>query len=88
MAHTKNTDLRDNLFEAMERLFDAEDKFNSTDAIAIATLAKVIIESAKTELIAAKMLGAKSLPTNFIEIVPYDASMRQLSVKEFDKLTG
>ena len=50
MARNKIQDLRDNLFEVIEKLKDEDENFSIDKAKAIAELAQVIVNSAKVEV--------------------------------------
>ena len=70
----KISDLRDHMFAALERL-GAEDlteedlKKEISRAQAISEVGKVIVESAKTEVMYAKLTGKKEKePTKFLEV--------------------
>jgi hypothetical protein len=80
----KIADLRDYLFEGMERLLDDKDKFSAAEGIALAQLGKVIVDSAKAEIQVAKMKGEKSFPSDFIEET--EPKLKQLNPKGIDKL--
>lgn len=69
----KISDLRNHMFAALERL-SAEDlteeqvKTEISKAAAISELGKVIVDSAKTEVMYAKLTGKRSAePTQFLE---------------------
>lgn len=70
----KITDLRDHMFAALERLGNEElepDKLKSEieRSKAISEVGKVIVESAKTEVLYAKLTGKRELePTKFLEM--------------------
>lgn len=70
----KISDLRDHMFAALERLSNEdltpEDLSKEIErSKAISEVGKVIVESAKTEVLYAKMTGRKSEePTKFLEI--------------------
>lgn len=55
----KISDLRNHLFDTIERLKDPEENDSMTieKALAIAEIGKVIVDSAKTEVMAMKALG-------------------------------
>ena len=82
------TDLRNHMFEAIELLLDPESNFDASKGNAIAQLSKQVIESAKVEIQAAKLMGLPDLGTDFIETstIPYREPEKQLTPKEFDKL--
>lgn len=50
MAKNKIEDLRNLMFETIERLMDGDHTIETADAQAIANLGKVIVESAKVEV--------------------------------------
>jgi hypothetical protein len=77
----KIVNLRDNLFLGMEMLLDPESGFTPDHAHALAAMGKVIVESAKTELQAAKLLGGEKLSNDFIEVNNH----RALRAKDFDE---
>jgi len=81
----KISDLRDYLFEGMERLLDDEDKFGAQEGLALAQMGKAIVDSAKAEIQAAKMMGGKR-PLQFIQVGDIIPGQSQLSPEEFDKL--
>jgi len=72
----KISDLRDHMFAQLERLGNEELteeqlKQEISRAQAISEVGKVIVESAKTEVMYAKLTGKKSdEPTKFLEIEP------------------
>ena len=72
----KISDLRDHMFAQLERLgnedLDPEQlKQEISRAQAISEVGKVIVESAKTEVMYAKLTGKKAdEPTKFLEIEP------------------
>ena len=72
----KNTieDLRNHLFETLERLKDEDDPMDITRAQAVAEVAKVIVESAKVEVAYTRATGENSA-TKFI---PIEAEDRRL----------
>lgn len=57
MAKNNISDLRNMLFETMERLMDTEEPMDIHRVQTIADTGKVIIESAKVEVLAAKAFG-------------------------------
>lgn len=57
MAKNNISDLRNMLFETMERLMDTEEPMDIHRAQTIADTGKVIIERAKVEVLAAKAFG-------------------------------
>lgn len=61
MPKNKMVDLRNNLFETMERLMnpDKESPMDIETAEAIAELGKVIVESVKVQVAYAKITGAE-----------------------------
>jgi len=68
MAKNKLGDLRNHLFETLERLKDAEGDAVANEinkAHAISGLAQAIIGSAKLELRAAELLGNGNMPAFF-----------------------
>ena len=81
----KMSDLRNYLFEGMERLLDEDDKFGAKEGTALAQLGKAIVDSAKAQIQAAKLTGGK-IPAEFVEYPILDSQPRQLSPNEFDKL--
>ena len=74
MMKNKISDLRDHMFAALERLnnedLKPEDLQKEIDrAKALSEVGKVIVESAKTEVLYAKMTGKRDEnPTKFLEI--------------------
>ena len=70
----KISDLRDHMFAALERL--GQEDLSKEDlekeiarSQAISDVGKVIVESAKTEVLFAKLMGKKEKqPTNFLEL--------------------
>lgn len=70
----KISDLRNHMFAALERLADgdlteAQIKLELEKAKAISDLGKVVVESAKTEVLYAKLTKNKELePTKFLEL--------------------
>ncbi len=71
----KISDLRDHLFETIERLKDEEKPMDIERAEAIAGVADVIIKSAKVEVDYLKAVGGKG--TNFIPDVPVNPALPQ-----------
>jgi len=67
MARNKIQDLRDHLFETIERLKDEEKPLDLDRARAIAEVAKVVVESAKVEVAFVKATGAVK-STNFLPV--------------------
>lgn len=70
MAKNKIGDLRDHLFEVIERLKNPEENetMDIQKAKAISYTASVILESVKTELTFMKTVGAVTPRTDFIPI--------------------
>lgn len=64
MPKNKIGDLRNLMMETIERLLDPEDSMDAKKAVAISQLGSVIVNSAKIELQAAKILGNQN-PTFF-----------------------
>jgi len=64
-AKNKIEDLRNHLFETLEKLHDDEKPMDIARARAIADVAKVIVESAKVEVTFLKVTGALT-STNFL----------------------
>jgi DNA-binding transcriptional regulator LsrR (DeoR family) len=81
----KISDLRDYLFEGMERLLDDNDKFGASEGVALAQMGKAIVDSAKAEIQAVKMMGGNK-PLEFIGQTDFTPEPKQLTPKEFDKL--
>jgi hypothetical protein len=71
MAKNKLQDLRNHLFEALEKLNDEDSNFEVNKAKAICDVSKEIIDSAKLEYQMVRDLGGKT--SNFFEGmgVPY-----------------
>ena len=67
MARNKIQDLRDHLFETIERLKDDEKPLDLERARTIAQVAKVVVESAKVEVAFVKATGAVR-STDFLPI--------------------
>lgn len=68
MAKNKLSDLRDHLFETLERLKESEGDAIAAEinkAQAVSSLAQAIIGSAKIELRAAELMGNGSMPSFF-----------------------
>ena len=65
MAKNRLADLRDHLFETIERLKDEDKPMEVERAKAIAGVAQTIIDSAKVEVHAAELLGFES-PSEFL----------------------
>lgn len=65
MAKNKLSDLRDHLFETIEKLKDKDDPMDINRAKAIANTAQAIINSAKIELQAIDVLGLEMENTFF-----------------------
>ena len=97
MAKIKMSDVRNFMIEGMERLLDEDDKFGHKESNALSGLGKAIVETAKAEIMAAKLAGAKYLSSNFIEIEqppimqiaerqPHIEPYKQLTPKQIDKL--
>jgi hypothetical protein len=70
MARNKIEDLRNLLFEQIEKLMDkdADTEVETQKAEAIANLASVIVSSAKVEIDFLKMMGTEGTGTGFIPI--------------------
>jgi hypothetical protein len=70
MARNKIEDLRNLLFEQIEKLMDDESdtEKETARAEAIANLASVIISSAKVEIDFLKMMGNEGTGTGFIPV--------------------
>ena len=68
MAKNKIEDLRNLLFETMERLLDEESPIDAAQAQTIANVGKVIVESAKVEVEFMKHVGG--LGSGFIPTEP------------------
>lgn len=64
MAKNKIEDLRNLMFETIERLMDGDSSMNTADAQAIANLGKVIVETAKVEVQFMKEVGG--IGTGFV----------------------
>jgi hypothetical protein len=77
MARNKIQDLRDHLFETLERLKDDEKPLDLDRARAIGEVAKVIVESAKVEVAFVKATGAMR-STNFLPSEDDDLAPRRL----------
>lgn len=75
----KITDLRNNLFQGMEMFLDPDSGFTPDHAHALASMGKVIVESAKVEVMAAKLVGGDKIGSDFI---PYD--QRTLTIRTID----
>lgn len=67
MARNKLSDLRDHLFAALEGLADKEEPMEIDRANAIASVASVIVQSAKVEVDYAKVMGKVNPTSDFIE---------------------
>jgi hypothetical protein len=57
MPKNKISDLRNLMMETIERLMDPDDPMDAKKAVAISQLGNVIVNSAKTELQAARLFG-------------------------------
>ena len=70
MARNKIEDLRNLLFEQIEKLMDDESdpEKETARAEAIANLASVIVSSAKVEIDFLKMMGTEGTGTGFIPV--------------------
>ena len=70
MARNKIEDLRNLLFEQIEKLMDkdADTEVEIQKAEAIANLASVIVSSAKVEVDFLKMMGTEGTGTGFIPV--------------------
>lgn len=70
MARNKIEDLRNLLFEQIEKLMDDESdtEKETARAEAIANLASVIVNSAKVEIDFLKMMGTEGTGTGFIPV--------------------
>lgn len=70
MARNKIEDLRNLLFEQIEKLMDndADTEVETQKAEAIANLASVIVNSAKVEIDFLKMMGTEGTGTGFIPV--------------------
>ena len=70
MARNKIEDLRNLLFEQIEKLMDkdADTEVETQKAEAIANLASVIVSSAKVEIDFLKMMGNEGTGTGFIPV--------------------
>lgn len=86
----KISDLRDHMFAALERLSDesiSPEKLKEeiSKSKAISDIGKVIVESAKTEILYAKLTGKKGeQPTKFLELPDEpsgDSAMQSLKEK-------
>lgn len=87
----KISDLRDHMFAALERLADESMtpeklKEEISKSKAISDIGKVIVESAKTEILYAKLTGKKEQqPTKFLEepapVEKPDSAMQELKEK-------
>lgn len=64
MPKNKIEDLRNLMFETIERLMDGDSSLDTADANAIANLGKVIVESAKVEIQFMREVGG--LGTGFV----------------------
>ena len=62
----KIDDLRNHLFETLEALKDKDEPMDLKRALAVAEVAKVIVESAKVEVAFLKVSGAATTGTGFI----------------------
>ncbi len=81
MAHNKISDLRDHLFEVIERLKDDEDKSMDLDkARVIAEVAGKIIDSAKVEVDYIKVTGLTKSDSEFLK--PINPVQRQITKGE------
>lgn len=67
MARNKMNDLRDHLFATLEALADKDEPMEIERAQAIASVANVIVQSAKVEVDYAKVMGKVSPTSDFIE---------------------
>lgn len=70
MARNKIEDLRNLLFEQIEKLMDkdADVEAETAKAESIANLASVIVNSAKVEIDFLKMMGTEGTGTGFIPV--------------------
>jgi hypothetical protein len=68
MAKNKLADVRNHLFETLERLTDRDDPMDTKRAVAISQVANAIINSAKLELRAIDILGQGIIPNSFLGI--------------------
>jgi hypothetical protein len=75
MAKNKISNLRDHLFETLERLKDEENPMEVQRALAISTVAGTIIESAKAEIKFMEATG-EQVDTNFFGQMPADRQPR------------
>lgn len=78
MARNKITDLRDHLFETIERLKDDDHPMDLDRAKAIADVARVIVESAKVEVQAMDVMGSLA-GTGFIPVESPDRPLRAIA---------
>lgn len=68
MPKNKIQDLRNHLFETLEKLLDEEDPMDEQQALAIAKIGKVIVDSAKVEVQFMNIVGG--LGSGFIPSEP------------------
>lgn len=67
MTKNKLSDLRNHLFETIERLKDEEKPMEVDRALAISNVAQTVIDSAKVELKAIELAGAE-VTSEFLEL--------------------
>ena len=70
MARNKIDDLRDHLFEVMERLKDEKEPMDIDRAKTICTVAETIISSAKVEVDYLRVTGAIESDTQLFKQLP------------------
>jgi hypothetical protein len=80
MARNKIDDLRDHLFDTIERLKDEEAPMDIERAKAIATVAETIIASAKVEVDYLRVTGAIESDTQLFKHLP-QSKPKQLGEK-------
>jgi hypothetical protein len=83
-ARNKIADLRDHLFETLEALRDDDKPMELKRAHAIATVAKVIVESAKVEVAFIRATGT-AVSTGFLPDVDETPVNRQLRAVAGDR---
>ena len=80
MPKNKLSDLRDHLFETLERLKDADDadqaRVEIERAHAVSQVAQAIVAGAKLELRAAELFGDEAAPTFFPSTEPSRKELR------------
>lgn len=67
MAQNKLSDLRDHLFETLERLKDKDEPMEIERAKAVCEVGQVLINSAKVELEYLEMMGQTDSPSEFLK---------------------